>query len=179
MTVETSQGKPRPRPFRKDRAPRTSAAALAAPFRDHATGRFTAGNPGGRLRAVAALGRLEAESLLRLAADSVAPFLRPHLSQAQRYAQELVDALPGHTADLVALCGDEAKARLMASACMTEGARQECTPPEARAWREEARAWMREVRQVVLTRKALSRDIDPPADEVPPWITPAAKEPKR
>lgn len=165
MSVEISQGKPRPRPLRKDRMPKSAAAELAAPFRDPKTGYFTAGNPGGRLRQVAALGKLEAESLLRLASDAVASFLRPHLSQAQDHAQALVNALPVASAELVALCGDEAKARLMASACLTEGAREECTPAEARAWREEARSWLREARQIVLTRKALARDIPPaPSD---------------
>ncbi|HEY0464996.1 MAG TPA: hypothetical protein VGC79_12335 [Polyangiaceae bacterium] len=50
-----------------------AAAELAAPFRDPKTGHFTAGNPGGRLRQVAALDKLEAQSLLRLSADVVAP----------------------------------------------------------------------------------------------------------
>jgi hypothetical protein len=164
VTVERSKGKPRPRPVRTDRKPRTKAAELAAPFKDPRTGQFTAGNPGGRLRQVAALGKQEAESLLKLAPEAVAPFLRPHLAAAQDHAQELVDGLPAATAELVALAGDEAKARLMTSACLTEGARAECTPPEARAWREEARSWMREVRQVVLTRKAVARELG----ELPP-----------
>lgn len=161
QTVETSHGRLYPRTPRKDRLPKTPAAEAAAPHKDPATGRWLPGNPGSRLRQLAAIGRQEAESLLRLPVETVAPWLRAHLERAQRHAQELVDALPAHTAELVALCGDEAKARLMAAAALTEGAREDCPPPVAREWREEARAWMREVRQIVLTRKGLMRDVEP------------------
>ena len=159
--LETSHGKKRPRPLRRDRMPSTAAAELAAPYRDPSTGRFGAGNPGGRLRQVAALAKVEAASLLRLPAEHVAPFLRPHLGDAQRHVQALVDALPVPTDELIALCGDEARARLMAAACAAEGARETCTPDEARAWRQEAREWSREVRQTLLTRKAIERDTKP------------------
>lgn len=165
MTVETSQGKPRPRPTRPDRAPSGALADLAGPVRDPQTGRWTPGNPGARLRMIAALGRAEAESLLRLDPASVAPWLRPHLADAQAHAQALVDALPVHSAELVALCGDEAKARLMAAAALTEGAREGTDSKEAAAWREEARGWMREARQVVLTRNAIARQTIPTRDE--------------
>jgi hypothetical protein len=138
--------------------PRSAAAELAAPYRDPKTGRFGAGNPGARLRQVAALGRAEAESLLRLPVDEVAPWLRSHLETAQRHAQQLVDSLAVPTPELVALCGDEAKCRLLAAACLTEGSRVGCDPKSAAAWREESRAWLREARQCVLTRKGVARD---------------------
>lgn len=160
--VETSQGKPRPRPLRKDRMPKTPASAAAAPYRDPKTGKFGAGNPGGRLRQLAALARFEAESLLALAPDAVAPWLRPHLGKAQNHVQALVDALPAQTAELVALCALEAKSLLLANAAVTEGARTDTPPAVAKAWREEARAWMRELRQFALTRKAIARDVEPP-----------------
>lgn len=175
-TAEMSHGKRRPRPLRVGRVKPTSAsAALAAPFKDPATGRFTAGNPGGRLRQLAALGKLEAESLLRLSPDSVAPWLRPHLSGAQSFVQQLVDNLPARTAELVALAGDEGKARLMAAAALTEGSRDGVDPKAAREWRDEARHWMREARQVVLTRKAIERETPTgagPADggTAAPWF---------
>lgn len=161
--IENSHGKARPRTPRTDRLPRTAAAALAAPYRDPRTGRFGPGNPGARLRQVAALGRAEAESLLRLPADSVAPWLRPHLPDAQRHAQQLIDGLAVATPELVALCGDEAKARLLAAACLTEGARLDCDAETAAAWREESRAWMREARQSVLTRRGIAKETPRPA----------------
>lgn len=162
-TIERSHGKPRPRTPRADRIPRSAAAVLAAPHRDPATGRWKSGNPGARLRQVAALGRAEAESLLRLPVDDVAPWLRPHLQDAQRHAQQLVDSLQVASAELVALAGDEAKARLLAAACFTEGARVGCDPETAAAWRKEAREWLREARQSALTRKGLARDTPKPA----------------
>lgn len=88
----------------------------------------------------------------------MASWLRAHLIAAQAHAQALVDSLPAATEELVGLCADEARARLMASACMTEGSREDCPPKVAREWREEARAWAREVRQTVLTRKAVARE---------------------
>ncbi len=161
QTLETSHGKLRPRRPRNDRTsgPKTPSAAAAAPYQDPATGRFTAGNPGGRLRQLAKVGRMEAESLLRLPVMSVAPWLRPHLHAAQHHAQALVDSLPSLSAELVELAGDEAKARLMASAALTEGAREDCPPDVAKEWRAEARAWFREVRQTVLTRRGVARDV--------------------
>jgi len=168
VTLETSHGKVRPRPARVDRLPRSPAAELAAPYRDPRTGRFGAGNPGGRLRQVAALGRAEAESLLRLPLESVAPWLRAHLQAAQQHAQALVDALPVASAELVALCGDEAKARLLANAALTEGARSGCSVDDARAWREEARAWLREARQSAITRKGLAKDSEHGRPKVTP-----------
>lgn len=162
----TSHGKVRPRTPRADRyRPTTPAAELAAPYRDPTTGRFGAGNPGGRLRQAAALGKLEAESLLRLPVTAVAPWLRPHLADAQAFVQGLVDALPAKTGELVALCGDEAKARLFASAALSEGSREGIDPETAAAWRKEAREWMREARQTVLTRKAIARDTPPEATD--------------
>lgn len=161
MPIEQSHGKPCVRPLRADRAPRTVTAEMAAPFKDPSTGRFTAGNPGGRLRQAALIERLEAESLLRLPVASVAAWLKPHLQAAQAYAQGLVDSLPARTSELVALCGDEAKARLLANAALTEGAREGLSHAQAQAWREESRAWMREVRQVVLTRKAIEHRTKP------------------
>jgi hypothetical protein len=156
--VEMQKGKVRPRALRADRPPKSPAAVLAAPFRDPQTGHFTAGNPGGRLRQVAALARFEAESLLALTTEAVAPFLRPHLAKAQSHVQELIDALPAKSAELVALCALEAKCILLANACVTEGARAGLTADEAKAWRGESREWMREFRQFVLTRKAIARD---------------------
>lgn len=141
----------------------SAAAALAAPHRDPSSGRFCPGNPGGRLRQVAALGREQAESLLRLAIDDVAPWLRPHLQAAQQHAQQLVDALAVTSPELVALCGDEAKARLLAAACLTEGSRVDCPRETSAEWREEARAWLREARQIALTRRGLARDTPKPA----------------
>jgi hypothetical protein len=165
VSIERQQGKVRVRPARADRTPRTAAAALAAPYRDPQTGRWGPGNPGARLRQAAALGKAEAESLLRLPLESVAPWLRSHLQAAQAHAQQLVDALPVKSAELVALAGDEAKARLLANACMTEGSRVDCNAETSAAWREEARAWLREARQCALTRKGLARDIPtPPRD---------------
>ena len=166
-TVETSHDKPRPRPMRPDRAPSAPLADLAAPVRDPQTGRWLPQNPGGRLRMIAALGKAEAESLLRLEASAVAPWLRPHLSAAQAHAQGLVDALVVPTAELVALCGDEAKARLMAAAALSEGAREGTDAKTAAAWREEARAWMREARQTVLTRSAIARQTRPETETDP------------
>lgn len=159
--IEISHGKPRPRALRHDRQPKTPAAVAAAPFRDPKTGHFGAGNPGGRLRQLAAIGKAEAASLLRLPVESVAPWLRGHLRDAQEHAQRLVDALPLVTDELVALCGDEAKARLMSAAALTEGAREGCTVELAFQWRKEAREWMREARQIVLTRKAVARETPP------------------
>ena len=159
--TEMQQGKKRPRSMRKDRPPTSPAAVLAAPYRDPVTGRFGAGNPGGRLRQVAVLAQVEARSLLRLPADSVAPWLRPHLADSQRHVQALVDALPVATDELVALCGDEGRARLFASACASEGSRQGDTEA-AREWRKESREWAREARQVVLTRRAVIRDTGAP-----------------
>lgn len=158
MAAEVSHGKLRVRPLRADRMPKSAAAEAAAPYRDPRTGRFTAGNPGGRLRQLGALARVEAESLLRLLPADVAPWLRGHLADAQAHVQRLIDALPNPTDELVALCGDEAKARMLAAAALTEGSREGCDPATARAWREEARSWMREVRQVVLTRMAVARE---------------------
>jgi hypothetical protein len=158
-TTGTSHGKVRPRTPRPDRYnPTTPAAEAAAPFRDPSNGRFGAGNPGGRLRQIAALGKLEAESLLRLKPDAVAPFLRGHLADAQRYVQGLVDTLPAQTSELLALCGDEAKARLLGNAALSEGSREGVDAETAAAWRKEAREWMREARQTVLTRKAVAKD---------------------
>lgn len=159
--VETSHGKRRPRPLRAGRPPSPAVSALAAPFRDPVTGYFTGGNPGGKLKQLAALARVTAESLLRLEPAHVAPWLRPHLSEAQAHCQRLVDALPAKTDELLSLCGDEARAGMFSVACLSEGAREGCTPDEAREWRKEGREWMREARQVVLTRKALARDIQP------------------
>jgi len=178
MSIEISHGKPRPRGLRHDRAPKTPAAVAAAPYRDPKTGHFGSGNPGGRLRQLAALGRAEAESLLRLPVESVAPWLRSHLADAQEHAQRLVDALPIVTDELVALCGDEAKARLMAGAALTEGARESCSSELAFEWRNEARAWMREARQVVLCRRAVIRDTSPAEGPkagapVSRWLRPA------
>lgn len=160
--AETSQSKLRPRGLRKDRLPKSPAAEAAAPFKDPQNGRFTAGNPGGRLRQLAALARVTAGSLLKLESPEVAPWLRPHLLDAQRHVQALIDALPAATDELVALCADEARARLMISACTTEGAREQCDAKTAREWREEARLWMREARQIVLTRKAIAKDTPKP-----------------
>lgn len=157
--IEQQQGKLRPRPARADRLPRTPAAVAAAPHRDPKTGRWTPGNPGARLRQVVALGREVAGSLLRLEPDAVAPWLRPHLVAAQEHAQRLVDALPVKADELVALCGDEAKARLLGSAALAEGCRAGIDAETARAWREEARAWLKEARQCALTRKGLGRDL--------------------
>lgn len=165
MSIEVSQGKPRPRGTRPDRSPATPVADLAAPVRNPQTGRWSPGNPGARLRMIAALGKAEAESLLRLDPASVAPWLRPHVTEAQEHAQALVDALHVHTAELVALCGDEAKARLMAAAALSEGAREGTDPKTAAAWREESRAWMREARQIVLTRNAIARQTPAPTGE--------------
>jgi hypothetical protein len=115
-----------------------------------------------------------AESLLRLGADTVAPWLRPHLGDAQRHVQALIDALPVVTDELVGLCADEARARLFASACATEGARVDCDAETARAWRQEAREWQREARQVVLTRRAVQRDTPTkPAGGETPWLVPS------
>lgn len=159
MSTEFSKGKRRVRPLRAGRPPSPAVAALAAPHRDPRTGQWRSGNPGGRLRQLKALEVTEAESLLALPIDQVAPWLRPHLGEAQEHVQELVDALgTSPPAELVALCADEARARLFARACATEGARLGCSPAEARAWREEARAWLRESRQIVLTRKAVERE---------------------
>ncbi len=161
-TTDKSHGKVRPRALRLDRyKPTTAAAEAAAPFRNPANGRFGAGNPGGRLRQIAALGKLEAESLLRLKPDAVAPWLRAHLADAQRYVQGLVDALPAKTSELLALCGDEAKARLLANAALSEGSREGVDAETSTAWRKESREWMREARQTVLTRKAIARDTTP------------------
>ncbi len=162
VSVERSHGKPRPRGPRTDRrraSPTTSLAAQAGPVQDPKTGRFVPGNPGGRLRQARAIARAEAESLLRLAPEAVAPWLRGHLHAAQVHAQELVDSLGDRPdVELVALAGDVAKARLMAAACLTEGGKGACTPDEARAWRDEAKAWAREVRQSVLVFRAAKRE---------------------
>ncbi len=163
--VETSHGKRRPRGIRPDRhRPSPTVAALAAPFQDPITKRFTAGNPGGKLKRLKALEVATAESLLRLDADKVAPWLRPHLDDAQEHAQGLISGLRVASDELVALCADEARARLFASACSTEGARLDCPAEDAREWRKEAREWIREARQVALTRKALERETQPEAD---------------
>ncbi|HEU4544637.1 MAG TPA: hypothetical protein VFR23_26155 [Jiangellaceae bacterium] len=170
--VETQKGKLRPRAIRPDRPPSPAVSALAAPFKDPATGRFMAGNPGGRLRQLRALARVTAESLLRLEPDHVAPWLRPHLSEAQAHCQRLVDALPAKTDELLSLCGDEARAGMFSVACLSQGASDDCSPAEARAWRDEGRAWMREARQVVLTRKAIARDVpvDDGGEAALPWF---------
>jgi hypothetical protein len=165
-TTDVSHGKRRPRALRPDRMPKRPAAELAAPYRDPATGQFGPGNPGGRLRQLAAIAKAEAEGLLSLPMASVAPWLRPHLLAAQTHAQRLVDALLVPTDELVALCGDEAKARMLSNAALTEGAREDCPPDIAFAWRKEAREWMREARQVVLTRKAVARETPPDAATV-------------
>ena len=111
-TTEVSHGKRRPRALRVGRVKPTSpAAALAAPFQDPVTKQFLPGNPGGKLKQAAALANVEAESLLRLPVDSVAPWLRGHLARAQGHVQKLVESLPAQTEELVGLCGDEAKAR--------------------------------------------------------------------
>ena len=165
-TTDKSHGKVRPRVLRLDRyKPSTPASEAAAPYRDPSNGRFGAGNPGGRLRQIAALGKLEAESLLRLKPDAVAPWLRGQLADAQRYVQGLVDSLPVKTSELLALCGDEAKARLLANAALSEGSREGVGSETAAAWRKESREWMREARQTVLTRKAIARDTLPEAAE--------------
>lgn len=179
--VETSHGKLRTRALRKDRAPKTQASELAAPYRDPSNGRFGAGNPGGRLRQVAALARVTAASLLKLESPQVAPWLRGHLLDAQQHVQALVDALPAPTDELVALCADEARARLMANACVTEGAKVECSATEARAWRDEARSWLREVRQITLTRKAVAKDTPKQKGDPLAWLDdpPAPKRPER
>lgn len=161
-TIERQQGELRPRTPRADRMPKTPAAELAAPHRDPATGRWKQGNPGSRIRQLAALGRAEAQSLLRLAPDSVAPWLRSHLQSAQQHVQELVNAMgPRPPAELVALAGDEGKARLMANAALTEGSREGTDAKTAREWREEAMKWFREARQSALVRKGLARDMPP------------------
>jgi hypothetical protein len=172
-TVEMQQGKRRPRVPRKDRTPTSPAAALAAPFKDPSNGQFTAGNPGGRMRQVAALAKVTAASLLRLPADSVAPWLRPHLIAAQDHTQALVDGLPVATDEVVGLCGDEGRARLFASACAAEGARADTDAETSRAWRQESREWAREVRQTLLTRKAVIRDTPiPRSANATPWLIP-------
>jgi hypothetical protein len=177
--VDISHGRPRPRPGRRDRQkPSPDVAALAAPHQDPKTGRWLAGNPGARLRQLKRLADVEAASLLALRSDDVAPWLRPHLSRAQDHVQSLVDGLgemQRDDAELVSMCGDEGKARLMLNAALTEGARVGCSAAEARRWREEARAWLREVRQVVLTRKAVQREVaahPPDAGKLPPWFEP-------
>lgn len=161
--AETSHGKPRPRALRPDRPPSPAVAALAAPFQDPKTKRFVAGNPGGKLKQLKRLEVTTAESLLKLEADKVAPWLRPHLADAQRHVQALIDALPTPSDELVGLCADEARARLFASACATQGAEAACDAETARAWRQEAREWIREARQVVLTRRAVVRETPPEA----------------
>ena len=147
--AETSKGRRRPRlPIRPGRPPSPASAVGAAPVNDPVTGHFLPQNPGARLRQIAAIGRATAESLLRLPVDSVAPWLRPHLSAAQDHAQRLVDALPAQTEELIGLVGDLARCRLLAAACVTEGAREECTPDEGREWRDESRQWMKEARAI-------------------------------
>jgi hypothetical protein len=72
-----------------------------------------------------------------------------------------MDALPTLDEELVGLCADEARARLMARAALAQGCHGECPPDVAAAWRKESREWSREVRQIFLTRKHALRDIDP------------------
>jgi hypothetical protein len=172
VTIEVSHGKPRPRPARLDRPPTTDLAGLAGPVRNPEDGRFVAGNPGGRLRQFRALARAESESLLRLTTDQVAPWLRGHLADAQDHAQRLIDALPVQDEELLGLCADEARARLMSRAALAEGCRDGADPEIAREWRKESREWSREARQIFLTRKAALRDVDPD-DRSPhavPWL---------
>jgi len=165
--VEVSHGVPRPRPARLDKPPTTDLAALAGPVRDPENGQFVPGNPGGRLRQFKALAKAESESLLRLRPDEVIPWLRGHLQDAQEHAQRLMDALPTLDEELVGLCADEARARLMARAAMAEGCRDGTPLETAREWRKESREWSREARQVFLTRKAALRDLaeQPPTDD--------------
>lgn len=157
--TERSHGRVRPRSsIRRDRPPKSPTAVAAAPVNDPVTGRFLPDNPGARLRQMAALARATAESLLRLPVDSVASWLRPHLRAAQAHAQRLCDALPSQSEELLGLVGDLARARLMATAAITEGAREDCDPATAAEWRSEARAWLKESRALTLTLRAIAKD---------------------
>jgi hypothetical protein len=157
--TEQSHGRHRVRSaIRRDRPPKNPTAVAAAPVNDPVTGRFVPENPGGRLRQLAAIAKATSESLLRLPVDSVASWLRPHLKAAQDHAQRLCDALPAPTEELIGLVGDLARARLMATAAVTEGAREECDPATAAEWRSEARAWMKEARALTLTLRAIAKD---------------------
>jgi len=169
---EMSHGRRRPRAsIRRDRMPKSPAAELAAPYRDPSNGRFGAGNPGGRLRQVAALARVTAESLLRLESADVAPWLRGALLDGQKHVQGLIDALPVATEELTAIAADLARARLLAAACLSQGCREDTDPDAASKWRDESMKWTREARSLALTLRALSRDTQKPGNGKPPsWL---------
>ena len=85
---------------RKDRLPKSPGAEAAAPFKVRRMVGSPPATQRGRLRQLAALARVTAGSLLKLESPEVAPWLRPHLLDAQRHVQALIDALPAATDEL-------------------------------------------------------------------------------
>src|SRR5258706_12461269 len=85
MTIETSQGKRRPRVPRPGEHALTIASVLAGPFQDPVTGRWLPGNKAQRLRALQTAGKLTT-----LNPAMCAPWARPYVQLAQSEASKLV-----------------------------------------------------------------------------------------
>lgn len=89
----------------------------------------------------------------------------PDPSASRAYQEDLLnelEALPVvASVALEALCSSEARAHLLAEACLAEATAEGQRPSEARAWLAESREWMREARESALARHALTPSSTP------------------
>lgn len=170
MSVETSQGKRRPRVPRPGEGAIVPATVLAGPFKDPATGRFLPGNQASRLRALKTPTRLTT-----LNPAACAPWARPFVELAQGEASKLVTEVGAETSpSLMAFAEDAATAVALHRAFLAIALDEKTDAETKEAALGEARMWLKERRQSLLSLRAEARAQVPQraADKPPPWLVP-------
>ncbi len=154
MTVETQQGKPRPRtPRPGEHATALLNAVNAAPLRDPKTGRWLAGNQAGRLRTLK-----RTQSLITLNPTECAAWVRPYVELAPDEAADLVlECAAESSPSLKAFAEDAANAAAFYRALLAIAVDPSTDAKTAREARSEARAWLKERRQALLSLRAEAR----------------------
>ncbi len=174
MSIETSQGKRRPRVPRPGERALVLATVLAGPYKDPVTGQFLPGNQASRLRALKTAGKLTT-----LNPEVCAPWARPYIELAQSEASELVVEVGAEeTPSLRAFAEDAATAVAMHRAFMAIALAPDTDEKTKAAALSEARMWLKERRQSLLSLRAEARAAMPERGTIggasdAPWLEPS------
>lgn len=171
MTVERSQGSPKPRTPRPGEHAAGADTVLAGPFKDAATGRFLPKNQAARLRALK-----RGPKLATLNPAMCAEWARPAVQLAQREASALVTEVGAEgSPSLMAFAEDAATAVAMHRAFLAIALAPDADPATKTDALHESRQWLRERRQSLLSLRAEARAGVPVRDDgqgLTAWGTP-------
>ncbi len=153
MSVESSQGKRRPRAPRPGEHAMVAATVKAGPYKDPATGRWVKGTQAARLR-----GLKTAAKLTTLNPAACAPWARPYVELAQGEASRLVTEVGAETSpSLMAFAEDAATAVALHRAFLAIALDDKTDAETKEAALGEARMWLKERRQSLLSLRAEAR----------------------